>query len=116
LRYAVELEEEHIERLKTYGSDDEFLSHAEAVAARKAEEERLHLDGDAAYRHWMLRDEVNRALDRELLGRALLEEERKLPRMVSRPGSRGSVLVGNEDVRTRITGLGATFLAYLRTP
>ena len=87
VRYAVELEEEHIERLKTYASD-EFHPHAETEAARKAEEERLNLDGDAAFRHWTLRDEVNRALDRELLGRALLEEHRVLgeskPRRVVR--------------------------------
>jgi hypothetical protein len=115
VRYAVELEEEHIERLKAYTSD-EFQSYAEAQAGRKAEEERLHLDGDAADRHWMLRDQVSRALDRELLGRALLEEERKLPRTVSRPGPRGSAVVGNEEVRTRITELGSTFLEYLRAP
>lgn len=118
VRYAVELEEEHIERLKAYVSD-EFHSYAEAEAARKAEEERLHLDGDAAVRHWMLRDEVNRALDRELLGRALLVEERKprmVPRRVLRPGIPGGVVVGAEEVQTRITELGATFLQYLRAP
>lgn len=114
VRYAVELEEEHIERLKAYGPN-EFRCYAEAERERKAEEERLHLDGDTALRHWMLRDAVNRALDRELLGRALLEEQRK-PQIDLRRGSPNDVIVGKEEVRTRVTELGATFLKYLQTP
>jgi hypothetical protein len=107
VRYAVELEEEHIERLKIYASD-EFHPYAETEAARKVEEERLNLDGDAAFRHRTLRDQANRALDRELLGRMLLDEQR----MVPKPG-RGNLV---EDVRMRLTALGETFLEYLRTP
>jgi hypothetical protein len=114
VRYAVELEEEHIERLKTYASD-EFCPDAKTAAARKEEEERLHLDGDAAVRHWMLRDEVNHALDRELLGRGLLKEVRR-SRMVPKPGTRGDVRIAAEEVQILITELGATFLEYLRTP
>jgi hypothetical protein len=115
VRYVVELEEEHIERLKAYASD-EFRSHAETAAARRAEEERLHIEGDdAVFRHWTLRGQINRALDRELLGRGLLDEQRQ-PRMVAKRGTRGDVLVKNEVMQVRLTALGETFLDYLRTP
>lgn len=118
LRYAIALEEEHVDRLKSYAS--EFVSAAEAAAIRAAEEVRLGLehDSDDAFRHWQQRYAVEDALDLELLGLGLLKEARMSRGAVlvsnSRPGP--SRLIGGDDVRIQIAALGHTFLAYLRDP
>lgn len=114
VRLTIELEEEHIEKLRLHlDAAERFVSFREKTERQAAEEARWPVeDEQERHRRRGLHEAVGDALDRELVTAGLLNEWRTTGGHHTTLGQQQTVV----DVTLRITNLGRLFLQYLREP